>query len=175
MKKALVVGALLSITTLLQAGFINVVCSFDDDPQSERHVWGFVAEEQKVFLTESYIYTGPDSVTVSGLTDEDPDLWMTKSVTNENGHVWTGYSLTLSGNATFVNASSDLLPVVSLQPQYVLFSGGTVQVNETLNMSFTVNVPTIGNFSFCLTQLAIPEPASLSLLGLGGLTLLRRK
>lgn len=175
MKKALLLTALFSIATILQAGFIDVVCTFDDDPQSEHHDWGFVAAEQKVWLVESYKYVGSDSVTVSGVTNEDPDLWMTKSVKNENGHIWTAYSLTLSGNAAFVSASSDLLPDVSLQPQYVLFSGGTVEQNETLNMSFTINVPASGNFSFCLTQLAIPEPASLALLGLGGLTLLRRK
>jgi len=117
----------------------------------------------------------PYEVGISGITDEDPDLGLLKTVTNDNGQTWTAYSLTLGGNATFVSASSNLLPDASVSSNYVLFSGGTVKPGETLAMSLVVNVPVIGNFKFCLTQLAIPEPASMLLLGLGGLGFLGRK
>ncbi len=176
MRKAFLLAAILCLAPVLRAGFIDVICTFDDDPEGLYHTWEFVPGEQKVWLEESYTHTGTDSVNVSGTTDEDPVLWMTKAVTNENGLVWTAYSLTLSGG-TFVSASSDLLPNVSISPDYdyVLFSGGTVEPGEILNMSFDVKVPIIGNFTFCLTQLAIPEPTSLLLLGLGGLGFLGRR
>jgi hypothetical protein len=176
MRKITLLAALLIFSASLHAGFVDVICSNTGDPTfAATHQWDFVFETQSVWLIESYTHTGTDSVFVDGETTEDPILSMTKAVTNENGHVWTSYSLTLGGTATFVSASSDLLPVVDLSDTYILFSGGTVNHGDTLNMAFTVNVPTTGMFSFCLTQLAIPEPASLSLLGLGALALIRRK
>lgn len=176
MRKTILLTALFVLSASLQAGFVSVICSNDADPDFDAtHEWGFDFENQSVYLIEDYLHWGPDSVNVSGITETDPDLSMTKAVTNLNGNVWTAYSLTLGGNATFVSASSDLLPDVDLSDTYILFSGGTVEIGQTLNMAFVVNVPTIGDFSFCLTQLAIPEPASLSLLGLGALALIRRK
>jgi hypothetical protein len=176
MRKFIVLAALLSICAFVQAGFIDVVCSNPDDPTFDAtHTWDFVPEQQKVWLVENYVVEGPDSVYVSGETNTDPDLWMTKAVTNSNNQTWTAYSLTLGGNATFVSGSADLLPVVSYSSGQLVFSGGTVNVGQTLNMSFIVNVPTIGDFSFCLTQLAVPEPATMILLGLGSLALLGRK
>jgi hypothetical protein len=96
-------------------------------------------------------------------------------VTNLNGHVWTGYSLTIAGGGTFVSASSVKLPDVTVSPTEIIFDGGTVGVGEVLDMAFVVNVPSTGPFSFCLTQLPIPEPATLAMLGLGALGLFRRK
>lgn len=176
MRKTILLTVILVLSASLQAGFVNVICSNPEEPDFDAtHEWGFVFATQSVWLEENYDHVGTDSVYVSGVTDTDPDLSMTKAVTNSNGNIWTAYSLTLGGNATFVSASSDLLPDVDLSDTYILFSGGTVDIGQTLNMAFVVNVPTIGDFSFCLTQLAIPEPASLSLLGLGVLSLIRRK
>lgn len=178
MRKAILLTTIFVLSAALQAGFLEVICSNPDEPDFDStHNWGFVFEDQLVWLEEIYDHLGTDSVYVSGKTDEDQLLTMTKAVTNSNGTVWTAYSLTLGGNATFVSAlnSNNLFSNVSVDDSYVLFDGGSVGSGQTLEMSFVVNVPVIGDFSFCLTQLAIPEPASLTLLGLGALALYRRK
>jgi hypothetical protein len=173
---AILLTTIFVLSVALQAGFLEVICSNPNEPDFDStHNWGFDFNNQSVWLEETYDHLGTDSVYVSGKTDEDPDLTMTKAVTNSNGTVWTAYSLTLGGNATFVSASSNLFSNVSVSDSYVLFDGGSVGSGQTLEMSFVVNVPVIGDFSFCLTQLAIPEPASLTLLGLGALALYRRK
>lgn len=169
MKKACLLAAILCLTPIVEAGFVKIECDFG--PQNG----SIVIDGQQVQLVESYAQDTPYIVGLSGITDEDPDLGLIKTVTNDTEQTWTAYSLTLGGDAAFVSASSDLLPVASVSSNSVLFSGGTVASGETLKMSFVVNVPVIGDFKFCLTQLAIPEPASLFLLGLGGLGFLGRR
>lgn len=165
MKKAFLLVTLLCLAPVLQAGF-TIVCDTQVIPTNEEGI---------LIIEEIYDGANPYILDFSGTADDDPIVGMIKKVTNESEAAWTVYSLTLGGNAAFVSASSNLLPVASVSPNYVRFSGGTVDPGETLEMTFTVNVPVIGDFKFCLTQLAIPEPASMLLLGLGGLGFLGLK
>ena len=183
MRKAGLVAAILGLCVISQAGVIldSFLCTFDDDPTGENHSWSYDYANDVLTLIETYDHPGVDTVNVSGLTDTDPDLTMTKAVLNDNGSDWTAYTLTLGPfdglplNATFVSGSSDLLPIANVTPTQITFSGGTVLIGETLNMSFVVNVPTVGDFGFGLHQLAIPEPATMALLGLGSLLAIRRR
>lgn len=182
MKKTILLIALLLFVVSVQAGFVDVVCSNDADPDFDAtHEWAFDYDNQLVWLIETYDHPGVDSVNVTGLTDEDPDLTMTKDVTNSNGMDWTGYILTLSdcgslpNGATFVSGSSPDFAVADVTDYQIVFSDGVVAIGEELNMAFVIHVPQVGEFGFCLNQLAVPEPATMALLGLGGLMAICRK
>lgn len=180
MKKIIFVAALLAVCAVAQAGIVSFNCTFPDDPTGANHVWSFNEGLQELTLMESYrVAPGQtDSVNMFATANEDPTVKIIKLVTNENGHDWTGYTLTLnnaSPGVMFVTpAVSDLFPNVVVTPNLITYSGGIVHVGEEVMLSFRVLVPTAGDFSWCVTQQAIPEPATMILLALGGI-LFRRK
>jgi hypothetical protein len=73
--------------------------------------------------------------------------------------------------------SSDLFTsaVISNGGLKITYSGGVINPNDEVQLNFRVQVFTTGGFTTCLTQNPIPEPATMSLLAIGALALLRRK
>ena len=132
-------------------------------------------------ITELFGGPEPLPVVVSGETDADPIMTVTKEVENNSGIDWYGYVITLpaGGDKTFVGtATSDRMDLVAQGDYYLWFIEPDVVLDgERVEFSFDVLVPTTGLFSFTLTQepLALgqpPEPATLALLILGGLGVL---
>lgn len=166
---------------IAQAG-LNLTCTFADKP----HTYDFTADSDnlggQLNLYEHYTvaYPATDAVDMHLTADQDPIIRVTKYVTNENGHDWTGYTLTLNGPAgvSFVDPASDLsghFSTAVVTGNLITFSGGVVPVNHEVELNFRIFVPSGGSFSWCVTQQAIPEPATLALLGMGALALIRRK
>ena len=194
MRKLAVVFMLMGVMTFFsavaQAGFVNP----DESPGAAPFSCGFPATQNEhewdfdysvpVLTMEEVIYsTGLDEVLLSGETDEDPPFTVVKTIQNTSGVAWTSYILSLSGGggATFIEGSASaggnkLQTVNYLHAAAIEFTGANpVADGELLTLSFDINVPTTGLFNFSLTQEPVPEPATMGLLGLGGLGLFGRR
>jgi hypothetical protein len=193
--KKLAVVAMLTVavtffSTVAQAGFVNpednpgaAPFSCDFPGTQNAHEWDFDYSVPVLSMEEIIYSAGPDEVLMSGETDEDPIFTVVKTIQNTSGITWTSYILSLSGGAgaTFVDGSASaggnkLQTVNYLHAAAIEFTGlNPVANGELLTLSFDINVPSTGLFNFSLTQEPVPEPATMGLLGLGGLGLFGRR
>ncbi len=179
---ALLVGVL---AVSAQAGFTSFLCEFPSEA-THTHTWSFSTEPDVcpegtvglLILDESCTAYGTDRVNMLGTTDEDPTFHVQKTIDNDTTFTWTSYELTLQGDATFLpTAFSSMFATVSYPTnQWIIFSAPTaVAPGGSVTLDVDINVPTTGSFNFTMTQLAVPEPATLSLLALGAGIIFRRK
>jgi hypothetical protein len=188
----------LALSAPALAGFIDGNCAicFSDDPNLTKHAYNinYIHDDANdidavVDMHEGPVYvTGPDpALTCFGDMNSDPTLMIDEDALNSSGVAWTAWLLELdpNGSATFlVNAthipSSDYFNSYSLIDSKTLkfLAPNSVPNGDTVNLGFFIKVPYTGPgiepFSFTLTQTPIPEPATMSLLGLGALALIRR-
>jgi hypothetical protein len=183
-KKFLVVLVVLFLSSASFAGFVSgtFLCTFPDDPTGTNHTWSFDYNPTDYFLSleETIEAMGIDQVNMSATNDDDPTFRVTKYVTNETTVAWTSYELTLNGTGpTFTDTpSSDLFSsaVISNGGLKITYSGGTVNPGDEVQLNFKVLSPAVNDsWTTCLTQNPIPEPATLAILGLGGMALLRKR
>jgi MYXO-CTERM domain-containing protein len=129
-------------------------------------------------------YNEVAEITMSVTTDSDGVFRVDEWVENDVGPTWTGFELDLSspGNSAFFDyvtyptwTGSDLFASYVGQPQTLTFDSGIVAIGDTVEMRFCINAPSMGLSSITVTQTPIPEPAMITLLGLGGLMLRRRR
>ena len=147
-----------------------------------------------VITGKNFTSLGPIDITFNTANSGGPNTYVVgEGITNNvtPAVTWTDYHEQLgsgTGN-NFVPAAANVsfaLPdnnsnfsVMTLAPQTIDMSGGTVTPGNTLSVGFDVTVPDqvgTNGITFTLRQFpSVPEPASLSLLGLGALSLLGRR
>jgi hypothetical protein len=172
----ILIAALASVTN---AGSITEMwCSFTGP--SGDHEWNFDVPTQTMSLTEHIYANEYDSVNMWGNID-DTTFHVTKTVQNTTAFPWIAYQLELIPGGTspvFVGTpTSDVMTLNTQTPTLALFTEPLqVPINGWVTFDVDIQIPSGASFDFTLRQLAtpLPEPASLLLLGLVGLTIRRR-
>ena len=133
-------------------------------------------------------------------TELDPIVWLIEDVDNNTGFTWTGYQfyvyMTKSFSINAVMAPEDWSYQITAPIAGQVFPHQEGEINPVTGwmglISFTADNPAaaildggmgsfgaklafIGTVQFCTEQIPTPEPATLGILGLGALGLLRRK
>jgi len=198
-KTSLLLGLVAGIVTLgvvanaATAGFImdTITVELPKGPGHGHHgppawakcpdwVFAMQAEKGHLGMQEKFKGHDPFPVVVSGETDADPVMHITKDVENSSGVAWSGYTVSLEGTgAEFVGAAtSSHFGAGVVTPSLITYTApDPVAPGEILTLGFDINVDISGLFSFTMTQTPLPEPATLAFFGLGslGLVAMRRR
>lgn len=127
-------------------------------------------------------------------TEEDPTVWLIETVENQTDFAWTDYHITIGMTKSFTIAgviappdwTYTITPPVGGQPISVWpYTGWVGQINYDIGAGdpivvgdsgdFGMKLVFVGGVSFCTEQVPTPEPATIGLLGLGALALLRKR
>lgn len=163
----------------------NLVCKFG----GWKDVVVDQAPEYEMGITGNQ-YAGPGHIlgTITTNTELDPTLRIINAIDNDTAFAWTGYQVNFSMSKPFTLSSVSVLGPTGWTANYptgsittgtaaIVFTmpaGGTpIGVNDTITFSFKASF--LGGASYAMEMTPTPEPATMSLLALGGLAMLRKR
>ncbi len=130
-------------------------------------------------LTHGISSLTPDDIIITA--EAKSTFTITTTATNESGFTWTGYIISLDrqGDATFVEGSAGSTKFETVEypdPWTIEFwAPKAVLPGQVVTLQFEISIPDSGPYTFTLAQKPIPEPMTITILGFGGLLLLRKR
>jgi hypothetical protein len=123
----------------------------------------------------------------------DPKVWIIEEVDNQTSFAWTGYQIVIGMDKDFtisgVMAPDDwtyviTAPAIGMVPNgggsgyvgvvtYSVGSGSAIGIGQSGDFGFKIVFD--GTVNFCTEQTPIPEPATMGLLSIGAMALLRKR
>lgn len=195
----LVGGVLLSLASISSASITDWSCGPDTDGAIDCTA-GWNSGSYTLTITGTQ-YWGPGHMVgdFTTDTDEDPTVGMVNYIDNDTDFAWSDYHVTIYMSKTFtisgayVGYPTDWTPnTVTVQPPPLAgdfvdshgthwpyagtvdyFAGTDVQIGGMLVFGYAISFA--GGISYEQEMYPTPEPATISLLVLGGLAMLRRR
>ena len=141
-----------------------------------------------------YWYPGHVAGDFTTDTELDPTVRIIEDISNDTSFDWTDYHITIGMSHTFSFVSAGLMMPDGWTADIGSISAGTIPNGGsgyvgTINYyqsagdpvaigddgMFGFKISFVGSISYCTQQVPTPEPATIGLLGLGAMALLRRR